>query len=228
MAEKIDCRGMVRNLVLDLLKHPMEAAKRSYLDCHARGVHSIYLAPVGGQNGMIRMFYATPIHDIACNKDLFDGKDTPLSVGVHPHRRDLILSGLFGTFTNHNLHLNGAGKVELTRFHYRSAIKDGECSFKAAGVPLKFTSRSEQVQPGYAVRLAARDLHTVSVEAGKEAIWLVAEGAEDKNYQSVCYSNSDLTKFNPNGMYKVPSVPIFCAILRGAAKRLTETPGTDR
>lgn len=228
MIEQIDCREMVLKLVTDLLKNPTEGASKSYLDCHARGVHSVYLGDVGEPYGVMRMFYATKIHDLARNKDVFDGKPACLSVGAHPHRRDIILMGMFGAFTNHNVRLDGNGKIQLQRYEYTSLIKDGECSFVAQGVPLKFSTKDEIVTGGSAVRLSSRMLHTVSVEPGKEAGWLVAEGDVDPRYSNSCYSNDDLTKFSADGMYKVPSVPIYCELLRQTAKRLMETAAPDR
>ena len=61
--------------------------------------------------------------------------------------------------------------------------------------------------------LPAIQVHSVLVPRGKTAAWWVYEGAEDPNYDGMCWSDDDLSNFDFAPLYKPMSVDYLKGVL---------------
>ncbi len=143
-----------------------------------------------------------------------------LSIAIHPHRRDILLLHVFGTVINHAFALEERHdvrpRVALDAYRYVSPILQGTGEFtRGATVPLVFdySTTLHDAVPDWAryggndalrgqLFLPAKALHTVYVPRGETAAWLVEEGDPDPEYDSTCFSNDDLSRFDFSGMYE--------------------------
>lgn len=217
--------------MLPLLRHLArnhldEIVQKSFLNCHAFGVDSLMFCDTPGKT--IRMFIAGPEHRLWTNHPLGTKSrgqgDWPMSVAIHPHRRDLTLVGFQGMVQNLRYELddkssgpasNGVPVGIRTRyapkrcckFSYRSEILDGRGGFQclSAGHALSLKLTDVLEGPGAYVSMDAKDLHTVFVKKGETAAWIVLEAHEDPSYENVCYSDAALDMFSSDGMYLKPS-----------------------
>ena len=177
----------------------------SRANCHARGLHSIVIAP------RLRIFYAAPDHELYRN-----GPGFSFSVGLHPHHCSLTLIRLMGKPRNI---VEGAFprlslRMKLLEFRYASPLRDNERgSFSATGRSRTFSLVSHPISHN---EMDAHDLHTVFVPRGEEAAWAVVEGDEDPNYVPLTYSNDNLEDFDFDGMYQ----PVDEAFVRQTLARV--------
>lgn len=196
----------LRHLVRENLQ---DVAENSFLNCHAKGVHSFMINEYPGKS--IRVFFATSEHDLARNHDVAINRvigARPMSVAFHTHRRNLLLETILGSVTNVTaVEDPGANfPLKLKKFEYKSKILDGKMEFVLINEesPLVIT----QVNPlgeGQSKYLASNELHTIVVPHGQRAAWLVFEGNEDNMYRSDCFSNADLDKLSDEGLYIKPT-----------------------
>jgi hypothetical protein len=162
-------------------------------NCHAHGVDSIVLVDAPEQR--IRLFSATKSHTLWKNS----GEHT-YSVAYHPHHCDVTLIGVTGELYNIVIEQSDKGNILLSKFEYKSQF-NGKGGFK-------FDTKERFKQPsmsniwaGKFRSMKAEDIHTIYIPKGKEASWIVVEGNENPEYESVCYSNDDLECFSFKGMY---------------------------
>lgn len=99
----------------------------------------------------------------------------------------------------------GAGAVshrtQLKEFAWDSAIGGGAGKFERTGATRSFGIGVERLCEGNNLALAAEEIHSVSVEQGVRAAWLVTEGRPDPAYKAFAYSLTDLTFFTSAGLY---------------------------
>jgi hypothetical protein len=181
-----------------------QIAAKSLINCHCYGVDSIMLRDEPGCR--LRMFVAHEGHELYKNIDFCGHQHGGLSVGLHPHHCDIRLTPVDGVIRN----IEEAGPsaqwvrhVWLDAYSFESAITGGgefipmliQRGFKLTIEPL-----DEMIVMG------ARELHTIYVEKGQSAAWLVEETTEDRAYQPVCYSNRNLEVFDFSALYEPMAV----------------------
>lgn len=197
--------------------------KNSLANCHAKGLYSIVLKKF--ENGkLLRMFYASKEHDLWKNNYKEVGPRTQsLGVAIHSHHCDIQILGVHGRMVNIRCVVDKTSKVykkqqKLKSYKYTSSILNGKknAKFVEVGQENIKIKTVENINRGTAVHMNANELHTVYVEKGQEAAWFILEGAEDENYDSLCYSDDDLTKFQFEEYYKPINVTKVAQILSNA------------
>lgn len=193
---------MNRN-IKNLIKGSLEdVADRSLFNCHAKGLHSIVLDP--NPKAMVRMFYTSPDHEMWRNDALLN---ETLSIAIHSHHCSLELVPVLGSFVNVTTELDPEnGTLELNSYKWTSHINTGNGGFEANGSVKLKPLVSREYSRGLVASMEAYEFHTVYVEKGVEAAWLVFEGDEDPEYNSSSFSNDNLEKFSTDGFYLKMSV----------------------
>ncbi|WP_041258199.1 hypothetical protein [Fibrella aestuarina] len=195
----------MRYLVHQLLNDNTEAiARRTLLNCHLPGLHSIVLVDQPGQR--IRLFYKTA----ACRMEV-DLHKGLLDLAIHPHHCNLSIEMVAGEMKHYVFERTdgfGVG-IRLGEFAYQSAITQGVGKFTATGEAYLRLVEKRHITLGYepcrnGVQLAADQLHTLSVGGFDRAMWLVIEGAEDPNYQPYSYAFDDLSQYDFSDLYVRP------------------------
>lgn len=182
-------------------EHLPEIAANSFLNCHARGLHSIML--LNSPEHRVRLFITGRDHVLYRNTG---NPAKRLSLAVHPHHCNLSLELVRGSLTNLNYELADDG--ELRPFYYVSGIHNPAGAFIArTDRPGATFVGATTLEVGQALALPASALHTVMVRKGQIAAWFVYEGREDQNYLSYSYANHDLEKFDFSGLYQRPTPP---------------------
>lgn len=197
-----------------VMRNPKFVEDNSLFNCHAVGVHSIALSPKDKSGGMIRLFVATPKHNLWTNLPEHFG-DNMMSVAFHPHHCGVRLMGIRGRFMNWIVDKSDFG-IMTHKHRYKSAIKDDGISFKRMGDQCMRTRSYGYLCYGGFQDMAAKDIHTVAIPEGKVAAWLVMELDEDKSYKSVCYSNREKIEV-PRGLYEKPTAKAIRNLLRDFA-----------
>lgn len=205
---------------LNIIKHFLDKnldliLAKSLINCHAIGVDSILLDDTPGAR--IRMFIANENHELHKNHK-FAGN---ISVAIHPHHCDLTLIPIRGAFEN-ILFLDKPKEgmtyleYEFDEYLYNSKITGSKCKFVKQGKKTLLFNGSMWHSPNYNgyLEMAANTLHTVCAVRGQLTAWAVYEEKEDKNYQPVCYSNQDLTKFDDSLLYKKMDKEYLFNVLR--------------
>jgi len=177
--------------------------KHSVRNCHVRGVDSIMLLNAPGMR--IRLFVARPEHELGHNMP-YQQTHKPLSVGYHPHHCDITLQVVRGWIMNRLfkplLFNQAVPKVTvLSSFVYHSKLLGQKPGFQGTVFGVTHSDYDTIVNVGESLELDARDCHTIGAKVGSTPAWLVYEGEEAANYQPICYSDDDLTKFNFDDMY---------------------------
>lgn len=184
----------------------------SLVNCHVRGLHSLALSD---PPRMRRIFFTTPDHELL----------GPDAVALHTHHCDLTLVPLVNAEAiNHYRPLRqsprGATPLPQKEYHgylFDSAISGGGSFVRTGDVRVFCLAASRLTVP---VCLASYDVHTVSVESGQVAAWLVVEGAEDPTYDKKAWSPRDLSTWAPKGLYQPMTLAWFIS-------RLPELIGLD-
>lgn len=185
----------------DFIKHFLqhnkeEVLKKSLLHCHAKNLHSVML--LDSPHKIVRMFIAEPGNNLWMNDSYFIAEKQ--SIAFHSHHCDLTIKCLHGEVINRTL---AEGHQEsIPSWKFTSKIKTGKGSFKKDGEKRIGFTRDTTLVKDDSIFLRAKTIHTVATLKDQWAAWLVFEGKEDKNYDSICYSFSDLTKFDFSGLYK--------------------------
>lgn len=177
-----------------------EVLGSSFMHCHVGGLHSVVLLDQPGKR--IRLFVAAYGHQLWKNS----AASEQLSLGYHRHHCDLRLVGVRGHFVNRTASLAGGGgwrcDLRLNRYEYGSRLLGAKAGFRLLGHDT-FTGQGHAlISPGDCVAMRAQDIHTVYVDEGCVAAWLVFEGAEDPEYRPVTWSNDDLTTWSAGGLYE--------------------------
>lgn len=195
-------------MIRAFLEHHLARARRGAIPskaairhCHASGLHSVMLHDEA--ENRIRMFFADKDHQLAWDER---GK-TPMPLAVHSHHCDVTLVGIFGGAKTLHFQLGQAdGGYAVTKCRFESAITgDGHGKLTSRGVTRHLWIHSELttvLQTGQHVAMPADALHTVTVPQGSDAAWLVFEGPEDPDYQSLCYTN--YPHWSPGLLYRTP------------------------
>ncbi len=165
----------MKNLIKHLLKeNEEEIVAKSLFNCHIVGLHSIMLYECPGKT--IRMFICDENHELFEN-----------SLAIHPHHCNITLHQIYGQMTNVIYYRDKSGE-EYAKFKYTSGILEKEMKIEyIAEAKLKKVSE-RTLFPNFSISLSAQELHTVYCKKGEISAWLVYEGKEDINYDSVLYS----------------------------------------
>jgi hypothetical protein len=184
--------------------HRQQVIERSYLHCHAQGLHSIMLHE--DSETRVRIFITTPQHKLYWNYPYSTHK-SGLSLGYHAHHCDLTLCGLVGAPLNIVAKKNppAGATLLLDRFRYDSMITGSGSGWASDGGRDLFSLDPRVLLPLTHQHMAADTIHTVWVEQGQRAAWMVVEGREDPNYAPFTWSDRDLTKDSMVGMYVRPN-----------------------
>lgn len=183
--------------------------KNSLANCHAKGLYSVVLKKF--EDGkLLRMFYASEEHDLWKNNYKEVGPRTQsLGLAIHSHHCDIQILGVYGKMINIRCVVDKKSKVykkqqKLKAYKYTSSILNGKknAKFVEVGQENIKIKTVENINRGTAIHMNTDELHTVYVEKGQEAAWFILEGKEDENYDSLCYSDDDLTKFEFENYYK--------------------------
>lgn len=178
-----------------------EIVKRSYKNCHAIGLHSIVFdqKPDGR---LRRMFYTDSSHVLWKNNNVFS---SDLSIALHSHHRAIEIHVVKGTVYNITALASFPNNEEdgnTVRWKFQSHIKTNKGRFDVMGNYILSDIKNQKLDVGDTCSMKASDIHTVFVEPGLEAAWIITEGDSDPEYNSICYSNYDLTQFRFEDHYK--------------------------
>ncbi len=183
-------------------------AERSYLNCHAVGVHSLRL------DEKVRAFIATNNHDLYKNDDRLE----TMSVGFHPHHCDIKMYCLAGKIKNIIRERTSEDNWDAMQFHkyeFVSGITHKEIKFKYLGLDCLGRRHVDSLGAGKSLYLRARDIHTVFVKKYQTAIWVIEEGMEDLDYVPYCWSNCSWLNNAPfYELYKKPTIEETTSLLR--------------
>lgn len=110
---------------------------------------------------------------------------------------------LLGQFTNVTMGLTSSQDprgISLPRYLYQTPIQGQSGSFKLDGQSTVYVEESRLfVENPWGHNkiqfMPAQQHHTMYVESGLEAAWLLIEGAEDPNYIPYSYSDANLATF---------------------------------
>jgi hypothetical protein len=193
-------KELVRHLVRNNLQQIVD---RSLLNCHVVGLHSIMLLESPGKT--IRLFYADENHELYKNDVVnYPYLDT-LSVAVHPHHCNVTLHCIKGSLTNFEFEQFPKSTgicTPVNKWVYQSQITNGETIFSLEGMERLVLTKNFLFTKGSVRQMQANQLHTVWVNRGVEAAWLVYEGAEDPTYIPYCWSNVELDKCDFSNLYQ--------------------------
>lgn len=170
--------------------------EKSLINCHCFGMDSLVIKD---GPGMVRMFIARKDHFLYRNEIGREDSYYQFSVGLHRHHCDITLMPLFGnisniTFANRYTDKEQRFLRQVSPFKYESPISGGHGSFQKMDGPITAALTYERIKGP--THMSAERAHTVHVPYGETAAWLVWEGAENPDHQSITYSDDDLTKFD--------------------------------
>lgn len=163
---------------------------KNLLNCHSIGLHSF---PISLENGLYRrVFYADFNHNLW----------RPIEIAIHPHHVDIKITVLDGVLFNSIFEVNQDGDLRYGAFEWNSHILNGNGGFEKLGEQsLKLVSNIPYIT-GESFSMQSCELHTVFVERGKKAVWIVDESLQTCGYSAINYSPYDLTKWTPKGLYQ--------------------------
>lgn len=173
-----------------------QVLQSSYMNCHVRGLHSVMLLNEPGKR--VRLFVTDIEHQLWKNYP-YSGKR--MSVGYHGHHCDITIEVVKGAVGNVELGLT-PGSLVLQEFMYRSKLLNKAPSFEPTDQLYSFVANNRILRPGDHHSMAATDYHSVAIEAGHIASWVVYEGKDDPNYVSNMFTNWDMKDFSFDGLYK--------------------------
>lgn len=194
----------MKNLIKHLWRtNRVDALTFSFMNCHAKGLHSIMLMNKPG--GRIRLFVTSKDHEMWRNDP--ERLDVPFSIGFHQHRTDLVLETIKGVFMNTLMFRqpswdSGPQIAKLDRYDYSSEIVDGKIDFRWADRESVFIEPLKAVFVGQWIRLPAQHYHTVCVPRGMVSAWLVYESDEWDGYIPQTFTNAPLENFAGDGLYQ--------------------------
>lgn len=185
-------------------------AAKSLRNCHAFGLDSVMFDDTPGKR--VRAFVARRNHELWMNLG------HSLSLAWHPHHCDLTMFPIFGdTFNVTPFRVLRDGE-DYAAYTYRSQILNGVGGFVKAKRPML---RCIPVVTHLQSKLYMRsyDIHTVYVPKCEESGWYIFEHREDSLYESVAWSNTNLSSFDFSRLYK----PMTVARLRENLMKLKIT-----
>lgn len=204
---QVDEKNLLYKIKQLIRKNLDEVTNNSYLDAHAVGLHSLMV--INKPDARVRMFFADHNHQMWFNDP--DTLGVPLSIGFHSHNRHIQIRALKGVITNWVIAPVNKNQqnhtLTLSKFAYNSQIihNDG-CRFSHIIDNCTFITKrlTTFASPSY-ITLDGNELHTVYVPRNQTAAWLVIEGAVNKQYEPVCYSNRRLDQCSFDHLYKRPT-----------------------
>lgn len=163
---------------------------KNLLNCHSVGLHSF---PISLENGLYRrVFYATPEHNL----------HKPVEIAIHPHHVDIKITVLDGVLFNPLYEVSkGFNGHIYGKYKWNSHILNGNGGFEHLGHEHLSLVSKNGYNKGEYFTMKACELHTVFVEQGKSAVWLIEESIPTCDYFPINYSPHDLTKWTPDGLY---------------------------
>lgn len=183
-------------------------------------MHSIMLVDCPG--ALVRMFIATPEHEMWKNTP--DQAGGPMSLGYHGHKTELTLhvargriANIIGQVPDGSRFFQVGNTRQVNGYRYVSKIMEDEAGgkFESMDNSKLIEGFVNHMRPGDTAYMPADMLHTVWVPRGERAAWFVYEGKADPNYESVTWSDEDLTEFKTEGMYRRPAAGQIVEIVRG-------------
>lgn len=184
-------------------------------NCHVRGLWSVMLHDEFANR--VRLFFADEDHELWLNDK---SPHVHNSVGFHAHHCDVTLVRVGGFVAN--VVCDGFTPSENGYFfacEYRSAIVDGFSVLKPREGRYDIVNMKHRFLTERGDFMKSSDLHTVWVERGKRAAWLVFEGVEDPNYKSIMYTNNPT--FDPTGLYVRGDTAMAIYVLRAVLKEFS-------
>lgn len=152
-----------------------------------------------------RVFVAHENHEAYRNDPRMAGNPGPMTVAIHGHQARITLTRLYGRPMQVDATLmrckdGDSGPYRLAAWKYQSQILTGKAGFVqvAPAVYLDIFSPREFDR----IEMQPWDLHTVFIEQGETAAWLVEEHELSDSYDPTCFSNADLSQFDGAGMYQ--------------------------
>lgn len=207
---KININPLIQHLIQNNMD---EIVSKSLLNCHLIGLHSIML--LESPQKTIRLYFADYNHDMWKNYDGYP--KTNMSLAFHPHHCNLTLHCILGRIwqwrIKEEIALEGCEQY-IDKYIYKSQINTGKGGFELSSKTQIKTVSTKWVYKDDFDMMNAREIHTVAVENGQLAAWLVYEGMEDEGYNSVAYSWRDLSNFNTDGLYQKPTKEDVISILQ--------------
>lgn len=194
----------MKGLIAHLLRENREQVlERSLLNCHVKGVHSIMLMEAPEKT--IRLYYAEKDCDLWLNARFYLDSRQPLA--FHPHHCNLTIECIKGTVFNWRVKtekgLYSGDPIVVDKYKYNSEITHGKIGFSFIEETAIYGVDVDMLEVGDFVCMDANEIHTVYTLKNSVAAWLVYEGKEDKQYESVCYSkNMELEKNDFSGLYQ--------------------------
>jgi hypothetical protein len=190
-----------RQFILDRLKTNKELVlSKSRMDCHVKGLHSLVLEEK--EDGtLVRMYLTAPDHELYLNY----GTTPAMTLAIHGHHCSMEFVGVYGQATN--VRYTTALPPDTPSFSlvngwwYSSALTEGKPGFRKLGTFTLRRTKDEFMSQNPVMR--ADELHTVCVDKGNIAAWLVVEKPDTTHKgEGFCFSNADLSKFDFAAHYK--------------------------
>lgn len=199
-------------------------AKRSLVNCHVLGMHSVVVNVTNGK--LQRIFCAEKNHMLWFNKpNMFGHFPMSLSLGFHGHHSKLTFEPIFGEWDNITIEKDVDGveaakdavwelnhcPIKLSGFKWNSPILTGEKGFFTE-VEKDVVFRKPEIAkmaPGCQLTMEGSLMHTVSVVRNEEAAWMVNEQTTYAEHDGLCWSNVPLDKHfscDPKRFYQPMSV----------------------
>lgn len=171
-----------------ILRHHLRRAQagqhyNAVANCHTHGLHSIVLHDQ--PDNRCRIFYADSKHELWRNTE-----GSKFSIGIHAHHCDLTLIGLTGTPRSVQYAILPAADGDFEKCRYVSPFSGKPGSIVPTGEFAYMHKINSVNLDMMTLDLKAHQLHTVYVDKGQSAAWMILEGGEDRHYQSVFWSNA--------------------------------------
>lgn len=203
----------MKHLIEHLLTNNFEEIhKKSLINCHAKGLHSIMLLESPGKT--IRLFYSEENSELISNTpSSFDQNN--MSIAFHKHHCNVTLQVVKGDIINWIVKKDLNGSLETKEWIYNSGISESISFTEVKEKVMLTTEKVDFLREGGIKIMKAGDIHTVGVLPNKAAAWLVFEGLENDKYESNCWSNKkDLNTTDFSELYKKPTYQQIFKILR--------------
>ena len=196
----IPLKHLIRHLVSN---HLSTIVSQSLLHCHVRGLHSIMLLQC--RERTIRLYVTSSDHEMWHNYPASYGQ-APLSIGFHAHHCNLTLDVVRGSIFNWTVKPSRKGFLS-DRYIWQSPIemeRPGGFILDAQGEVMDTVGQTV-LDVGEWTMMQASEIHTVAVQQGAIAAWLVYEGLEDTGYVPYTWSNAPLEEFSTDSLYIKPT-----------------------
>lgn len=206
----------MKNLIKHLLINNLEEIqKKSLLNCHCMGLHSIMLLESPGKT--IRLYVADVGNELYKNYPTEIYNNGTLSLGFHDHHCNLTLDVIKGELLNWTIIQSDRGFNEpgmLTKFKYQSAILNGSMEIIDTYESIRLcTKKIERLPYGHSTHMLARDIHTVACYPDQVTAWLVYEGLENNEYEPFIYHNANISTPNLMHSLKLYQKPTYSQII---------------